>query len=270
MRQKKRITTLILENKPLFLIIAIGLFFIELEIFALVAVKSGEKAFIQIMDNQDNIIYRISGKRIGEYEKAYIEKTFGPLDQFHVKLVTEYRPFPFRAWFTAAIGLPVGFILLLGFVVRAFFSFFSGEEKPTDQQTLPDMQYETRFEKIIGMVSRLNIFAIGFLIVLAMFSYWVIPNMIMYLGAISIQTILTYKWFFISLALILLAVFLWIVYLRYLLAKKAIDAQTELDKYRLQLNYNGKNDQALLEHKDDSVLLVDWQEKKENDQNDNP
>ena len=42
--------------------------------------------------------------------------------------------------------------------------------------------------------------------------------------------------------IVFLGLFIWIIYLRYLLAKKTIDRQVEIDKYRLQLEYNKIDD----------------------------
>ena len=36
--------------------------------------------------------------------------------------------------------------------------------------------------------------------------------------------------------MICLCLFVWIVYLKYLLAKKSVEARTEIEKYRLQLD----------------------------------
>jgi hypothetical protein len=92
-------------------------------------------------------------------------------------------------------------------------------------------------------VSRLNIFIIGFLILAGVLAYWILPNFITYLGRTSIETIIRFKWVFMVVIGVMLGVFLWIIYLRYLLAKKSIETQAELDKFKLQLTYQ-KNDAA--------------------------
>jgi hypothetical protein len=52
---------------------------------------------------------------------------------------------------------------------------------------------------------------------------------------VGIGTIIRYRWFFLAVAVTILGIGLWIIYLRYLLAKRAIDSQTEIEKFRLQL-----------------------------------
>jgi uncharacterized membrane-anchored protein YhcB (DUF1043 family) len=232
------ITSVIRENKTRFIIIAVGLFLIELEIFAVSAMKSGRNSWMQVINDKGNVIHETDGNHLSDFDRYHFEKTFGPFEQYQVRLVTKNIPFPFRAWFVAAVGIPVGVILLFGFVVKAYMSLFYGEEKKANEPYLNDEAYETRFERIIARVSRFNIFIIGFFVFLAVFSYWVVPNLITYAGRVGIETLTRYKWLFLSVAIVILGIMVWVIYLRYLLAKKTIDGQTEIEKYRLQLEFD--------------------------------
>lgn len=102
----------------MFIVIAVVLFLVELEIFALAAMKSGRKSWLQIIDAKENVIHETDGNNLSDFNKYYFEKTFGPFDQHQVKLITKNLPFPFRAWLVAAVGLPVGAILLFAFTDR--------------------------------------------------------------------------------------------------------------------------------------------------------
>jgi hypothetical protein len=238
MPREKNAATFMRENKSLFIIISVVLFLVELEIFALAAMKSGHKSWLQVMDADGNIIHETDGKNLSEFNRYYFEKTFGPFKQYHVKLVTKDLPFPFRAWFAAAVGIPVGAFLLFAFFVRAYQALFSKEELIPDRPDSKNTEYAYRFEKIIATISRFNIFIIGFLVCLAVFLYWVIPNLIVYIGRTGAETITRFKWIFIPIGIVLSGLFIWIIYLRYLLAKRAIDRQAETDKYRLRLEYD--------------------------------
>jgi hypothetical protein len=229
---------LLRENRMLFIIILVVLFLIELEIFAVAAMKSGRKSWLQVFDAKGNVIHETDGQNLSEFNKYYFEKTFGPFEQYQVKIVTRDRPFPFRAWFVAAVGIPVGAMLLFAFFVRTYQSLFYKEEKMPHDPDLKEKEYEYRFEKIIAAISRFNIFAIGFLIFLAVFLYWVIPDLIVYLGRVGTETMTRYKWIFLSAAVIFLGLIVWMIYLRYLLAKKTIDSHMEIKKYRMQLEYD--------------------------------
>ena len=241
MAPRRNVASLIRENKTFLIVIAVVIFLIELEIFAFAAMKSGRKSWLQVIDASGSVIHETDGKNLSDFNRYYFEKTFGPFEQYKVRLVTKEIPFPFRAWFVASVGIPIGIVLLFGFVVQAYMVLFYGGERKADEVNPKKNDYEYRFEKIIAAISRFNIFTIGFLVFLAVFSYWVIPNMIAYIGQVGINTLIRYKWVFLSIGIIFLGVIIWIIYLRYLLAKRAIDSQAEVDKYRLQLEYDPNN-----------------------------
>lgn len=237
-----RIGNLIEDNKTLFVIIIVGLFLLELEIFALAAMKSGRQSWLQVIDANGNVIHETSGKNLSEFNKYYFEKTFGPFENYQVRLETREHPFPFRAWFVAAIGIPVGAMLLFGFVVKAYVAIFHGDELQGDEtKAAHEPGYESRLESILVRISRMNIFIIGFLIFVGVISYWIIPNMITYIGRTGIDAIIRFKWVFITLGVVVAGIGVWIIYLRYLLAKKSIESQTEIEKHRLALEYKSQN-----------------------------
>lgn len=241
-----RISRLIQENKTLFIIIIVGLFLLELEIFALAAMKSGRKSWLQVIDTKGHVIHETSGKNLSEFNKYYFEKTFGPFENYEVRLQTRDNPFPFRAWFVAAIGIPVGAMLLFGFVVKAYVAIFHGSDLKADEsRPACEPGYESRMESILYRISRMNIFIIGFLIFVGVISYWIIPNMITYLGRTGIEAIVRFKWVFITIGAVVVGIGLWIVYLRYLLAKKSIESRTEIEKHRLALEYKAQHDLPL-------------------------
>lgn len=235
MTTHKDVKSIIREHKTLFIIVAVVLFLLELQIFAVSAMKSGRKSLMQILDKSGNVIHETDGRNLSDFNKYYFEKTFGPLEQYQVRLETREYPFPFRAWFVAAVGIPVGIVLLFSFVVKAYISLFYGNEKDPDSFGSHAESGDTRFEIILSRISRFNIFTIGFLIFLAVFAYWVVPNLITFLGKTGLETLSQYKIFFISAALIFLAIVVWVIYLRYRLAVKSIESRTEIEKQRLQL-----------------------------------
>ena len=250
MTEKTNFTSLVRENKTLFIIITVGLFLVELEIFAVAAVKSGRKSWLQVSDQQGTVIHETDGTRLSDFNKYYFEKTFGPFENYRVELVTREIPFPFRAWFVAAVGIPIGAVLLFGFVFRAYLAMVGGEKAmPPPSNPAPD-RAETRLEQILDRIGRLNIFAIGFLAFIVVIAYWILPNALTYIGKAGFEALIRYKWIFLAVAAVLLTVVLWIVYLRYLLAKKAIESQTEVEKYRLRLEYEPARTPERLEYRE--------------------
>ena len=132
-------------------------------------------------------------------------------------------------------------MLLFGFVVKAYVAIFHGSEMSGDEsKPACEPGLENKLELILYRISRMNIFIIGFLIFVGVISYWIIPNMITYLGRTGMDFIIRFKWMFIGLGAVVVGVGLWIVYLRYLLAKKSIESQTEIEKHRLSLEYRSQ------------------------------
>ncbi|MFC1829718.1 hypothetical protein ACFL0O_08905 [Thermodesulfobacteriota bacterium] len=237
MPEKKNMASLIRENRTLLIIIAIAFLLVEIEIFTLASMKSGRKSRLQVIDHNGSVIHETDGNKLSDFNRYYFEKTFGPFEQYEVKLATREVPFPFRAWFSAAVGIPVGAILLFAFIVKAYTALFYEEEIADTPGSQPS-DHETRLEKIIATVGRFNVFTIGFLIFLAVFAYWVVPNLIVYSANVGIETLTRYKWIFLTIGILLFFVVLWIIYLRYLLVKTKIDKMFEVEKYRLQLEMN--------------------------------
>ncbi|WP_287125462.1 hypothetical protein [Desulfobacter sp.] len=259
--KSSRITNLLQENKGLFTIIIVGIFLLEIEIFALAAMTAGKKSILQVLDNQGNLIHESSGNNLSDFNKHNFEQVFGPLENYTVQLNTQKVPFPFRAWFVAAICIPIGAMMLFAFVVKAYLVIFHGEKVAGNDSGLVNQPVtETKLESILNRIGRMNIFNIGFLVFIGVISYWIIPNMLTYLGHIGIDFFIQYKWIFIALLVISFGVGLWIVYLRYLLAKKSIESQTEIQKHRLSLDYHSQSGLPLLleEPSDQAQAIIDY------------
>jgi hypothetical protein len=243
MSESRHLSSLFREHKTFFVLVLVGLVLIELEIFALAALKSGRQSWLQVYNAQGALIYETDGQNLSKFNRYYFEKTFGPLENYEVRLTARERPFPFRAWFVAAVGLPVGLVMLFVFLVRVYQRLW-GLEAPagadpaqTANLTDPD---ETGFERFVRRFSRFNVFVLGGLILAAVLAYWIVPNLIIDMGRLGIETVVRFKWFFLGAAFLGFALVAWIVYLRYLLARKTIESRVEVDKYRLQLEYQSR------------------------------
>jgi hypothetical protein len=232
------------ENKTLFIILAVGLFLVELEIFAMAAMKSGRQATVQVRDAQDNVVYESRSSRLDAREKAEFESTFGPLANYHVKMVTVQRPFPFRAWFAAAVGLPIGAVLLFGFFVKAYEALFFGGTRLPEGASRVQPESADRFDRLMGRVNRLNIFAIGGFVLLFALGLFAVPHLLAEFGRHGIAVISKYRWVVLGIVAVLLGLVVWIIFLRYLLARKAIETQGDVEKYRLQLEMLGKSESS--------------------------
>ena len=234
------------ENKTLFIILAVGLFLVELEIFAMAAMKSGRESQVQVLDHQNNLIYEARSSRLDSREKDEFENTFGPLSNYQVKLVTVQRPFPFRAWFAAAAGLPIGAVLLFGFFIKAYEAlFFRSEHYPETSASTRNPSTD-RLDRLITRVSRLNIFAIGGFVLLFALGLFAVPHLLSEFGRNGVAVISKYRWVAVGVVGVFLGLLIWIIFLRYLLARKSIEAQADIEKYRLQLELLGKHEHTAL------------------------
>jgi hypothetical protein len=228
------------DNKTLFIILAVGLFLVELEIFAMAAMKSGRQSMVQVLDSQNNVVFEARSATLDSREKAEFESTFGPLSNYQVKLVTVDRPFPFRAWFAAAVGLPIGAVLLFGFFIKAYEALFFGGTRMPTATSQDQAQSADRLERLIGRVSRLNIFAIGGFVLLFALGLFAVPHLLAEFGRNGVAVISKYRWVALGVVAVFLGLVVWIIFLRYLLARKAIETQGDVEKYRLQLEMLGK------------------------------
>ncbi len=241
--EKRNIASIIGENKTLFIIIAVGVFLLELEIFAVAAAKSGKTTWIRVFNSGGNLVHEVRGSRLSESDRAYIEKFFGPLEDLDIRLTSSVKPFPFRAWFAAAAGIPVAVMLLFVLFIKTYVSLFYPDREPYENNQYPDEidDRQTVLDKVLSRISRYNIYTIGFLIFLAVFAYWTVPDFIGFIGKLGIETLVRFKWFFISVFVLFFGLGVWIVYLRYLLAKKALNHQAENEKYRIALEYDRRH-----------------------------
>jgi hypothetical protein len=229
------------ENKTLFIILAVGLFLMELEIFAMASMGSGRQSIVQVLDQQSNVIYEVKSAKLNSHEKTEFEKTFGPLSNYRVNVETQQRPFPFRPWFAAAVGLPIGAVLLFGFFIKAYETLFFRKDVDLakEEKRQPTDPSADRLDHLLHRVGRLNIFAIGGFVLLFALGLWAVPHLLSEFGRHGIALIIRYKWAVLAMVGVFLGFVAWIVFLRYLLARKAIEAQADVEKYRLQLELMG-------------------------------
>ena len=252
----------ITAHKTAFIAIGVFMLLLELAIFAVAAVRSGDHYRLQFLDVNGNMVYETEGQNLQDFNKYHFEKTHGPVRNYQRRLIKEDVPFPFRAWFVAALGIPLGLVLSFVFILRVYTSIFYGEEQKAEENDTPRSRYETRLERLIGGVQKFNIFVIAAVVFLFVIAYWIIPNLMVYLGEVGVDTVIRFKWVLLLIGLAAFAVLIWIIYLKYLLAKKSMDSQVEVDKYRMELEYKqGSKPQLQLAHEQGSKPgspLVSW------------
>ena len=231
------------------MLVLVGFVLIEIQILAIAVMKSGHKSTLEVVDEKGQIVYESEGTTLSVFDKQYFEKNFGPLSKYTTRINNKDVPFPFRAWFFAAVGLPIGVVFLVSFIIKAFANLLYGEKAhapPQEEASRPgngaDGPAISPMESFFGGLSRQNVFILGGLAFLAVFLLYTVPNFFIFLGKTSVQFIMDFKWVFLGGFVAVAGFVIWIVYLRFLLAKKNIDAQTTIQKYRLELEF--KNHQV--------------------------
>ncbi len=250
-------TNSIFQNKALLIALAMLLVFVELQIFFIFSAKSGKKQTLQVLNDSGTVIYETDGTHLTEFKKYYFEATFGPFEKYKKKLVTRTMPFPFRAWFATALGLPLGFTLLFAFIISAVSTLFGKKQKEPREARNADVEPKGKVDQILAHINRMNIFMIGLGIFLVVLAFWVLPNLVSVIGQTGLEIIDRYRWFFAVSGITILLIFAWFLYLRYLLAKKALEAETHIREHQLNLGRLPGPEPSILEieNKSDSDTL---------------
>ena len=219
---------------------------LEVLIYLAAASQSGQKSRVLVLDDSGAQVYETPGTTLTSYEKLAFENTFGPLKNYRIQVHTENLPFPFRAWSSAAVGIPIGLILLVVFLVRCYLTLVYGDEE-RDPKPLGLGADDSRFGSVLDLFRRVSIFHVGLLVVISVLLFWIVPNFLGDLVRVSLTTIREFKWFFVGVGSFLGAIIVWVIYLRYRISQQMLKNQVDLEKYRLKIE--------LLEHKESQALL---------------
>lgn len=226
----------IFQNKAVMIVIGVLLVLLELQIFFVFAAKSGAKHTLQVLNDSGTVIYETDGEHLTKFKKYYFESTFGPFENYEKKLVTQTVPFPFRAWFATAIGIPLGFTLLFAFIISAFSTLVGKKQEAPKEDENEDDAPKGKVDQFLSQINRMNIFILGAGIFLVVLAFWVLPNIVSVIGKTGLEIIDRYRWFFAVAGIAILLIFAWFLYLRYLLAKKALEAETHIREHQLSLS----------------------------------
>ncbi len=63
---------------------------------------------------------------MGHLPRDYFERHHGSLVNYDVEVTTLRRPFPVSEWVVESIGIPVGLILLVSFLIKVYLSVRTG------------------------------------------------------------------------------------------------------------------------------------------------
>jgi hypothetical protein len=221
---------------------------LELSIYIVVSSQSGLKSTVVIADVNGTKIYETPGTVLTAYEKMVFESSFGSLQNYKMHVESESVPFPYRSWILLAIGIPMGLILLLYFLVRVWLILLNEDhaDKACDASST---QGKARLVSFLSASRHISVLHVGFVVVLAVLSLWLIPSFLGDIIGSCVAAVREYQLFFLGFSVFAGGFLIWIVYLRYKLSKRMLDNQMEIEKYRIQTNLLAQNpDLQQLEH----------------------
>jgi hypothetical protein len=219
---------------------------LEVLIYLAAASQSGQKSKVLVLDENGSQVYESPGTALTSYEKMAFENTFGPLKNYRIQVHTENLAFPFRAWSSAAVGIPIGLILLVAFLVRCYLSLVYGDDEEAKKQEIFSTD-NGRFGSVLSLFRGISIFHVGFIVVIAVLLFWIVPNFLGDIVRVTMTAFREFKYFFVAAAAFFAAVIVWVIYLRYRISQQVLRNQADLEKYRMKIE--------LLEYKKSQALL---------------
>ena len=233
-------------QKTVLIICIVVLLFIEIAVFVAALNSSGKKSRVIVYDKNGYKVFETEGTTLSTYEKVVFENNFGPLSNYHIKIETEKIPFPFRAWLAAAVGIPIGLVLIIAFIIKAYLALLYGDG---EEESDSGARSRGALGSFLSQATRVSVFPLGLAILVLVLLMWMVPNFVGEFAKLSVKTIREFKWFFLGVCVFLGALICWVIYLRYKLSKQAIENEKDIEKYRLEIK--------LLEEKKDKQLLLE-------------
>jgi hypothetical protein len=221
-------------QKVILLVSVLAFLLLELLIFMAAAGQAGTRSRLVVLDTSGNKIFETSGTTATKYQQFEFENNYGPWANYQKRLESDSLPFPFRAWLSAAVGIPVGLTLLVAFLVRIYIALMYGDEWGKGEE--PDEPLEKRqgLGGFFNAFQRVTVFHIGFFTVIGVLLFWIVPNFLQDFARISAAAVQDYKWFFLGASIFLAVIITWVIYLRYRLSKQMLENQLHVEKYRLE------------------------------------
>lgn len=255
----KKLRAIVEKNVPgLFSIIFIFAL-IEFGILIVCIILSSNQDIVKVYNSNNELVYENVDDIIDlkEFKRVYGIKNFKN-EGFVVSRIRIDNEFPTRAWIALSICVPLVLIFFVVFVVKVFADVF--HPKRNDEQPIktddPNSDFEenkfeqeTKFEKLFTTLGRLNIYSLGSTIILIAFLYWMVPDLLIFLGKISYKTLSELKWIILGVVLLGGIFFIFKAYLSYKTKNEILKQQADIQKNRDKLAIEAKTAKNLLEDK---------------------
>ncbi|HKJ99316.1 MAG TPA: hypothetical protein VJ959_10375 [Desulfotignum sp.] len=248
---EQRLRKLIEKRVPgLFYIIFIFAM-VEFGILMICVVSAANQTLVKVYDQDSTIVYEdiYSADALTEFKHIYGINNFKD-EGFVVTRILVDNKFPTRTWIALSICIPLVLILFVVFVVRVYEDVFHLKKNQPESRTRHNSEFdfgETKFEKLFSTLGRLNIYSLGATIIAAAFLYWMVPDLLVYIGKISYQTISQLKWVLLCMVLLGGIYFIVKAFLSYKTKITILQQQTDIQKNRDRLAIEARFETKLLE-----------------------
>ncbi len=234
-------------------VITLSLLILELIIYLAAASQSGTEHYVVIEDSAGRVLYKTPGKALTRYEEISFRSTFGPVENYRVRVVSVKRPFPFRGWLASAVGIPVGLVLLIAFAVKSYQALF--EYKTGKSSDKPDFSDLRGWKYLFHLLSSFSVFQLGFMVAVLALFVWVVPNLTETLLKSLMSFVDKHVFWVVAIFLFIGGLIVWVVYLRYRISKEIVRYQFELARAQLGKaeEINTSEDIPLLKNQPDVV-----------------
>ncbi len=259
----KRLIDVIDQHVPGLFFIIFTFAIIELGILMVCVGYSSNQHILRIHNSNNELVYEdiYDEGHISEFKSISGIKDFQE-EGFVLTRAAIENKFPTRAWIALSICIPLVLILFVVFIVKVFTDVFhttkDDDEKEKDEKSKKARQdsdfEETRFENLFSILGRLNIYSLGSTVIFIGFLYWMVPDLLKYLGQISYQTIAEFKWVFLGMILFGGAYMILKAFLSYKTKNEIIKQQAEIQKNRDRLVIEAKLEKKRLEDRPDTPL----------------
>jgi len=256
MKSEEKLGKLVDKRVPGLFTILVTFAAIEFGILLVCLAFSPSRDIVKIYNAQNEVIYEndYNITHIREFKRVYGIKNLKE-NGFVLTRLKKESQFPIRAWIALSICIPLILVLFTAFIIKVFEDMFrqdkskGAKKKKSDKKDEdedknedfdnPDFE-ETKFEKLFSTLGRLNVYSLGTTILLAAFLYWMVPDLLVYVGKISYQTISELKW--VILGVVLVAGF-------YLILKTILAHKTKNEIIRQQAEIQKNRDRLTMEAK---------------------
>lgn len=258
---EEKLRKLVDNRVPGLLLILVTFGIIEFGILVVCIAFSSNQDIVKIYNPENEVVYEneYNITHIREFKRAYGIANFKN-DGFTLTRLKKENKFPTRAWIALSICIPLMLILFTAFIVKVFEDMFHSRKKPEEKEASQDDETqasdfeETKFEKLFSTLGRLNIYSLAATVLLIAFLFWMIPDLLVYVGKISYQTISELKWVILGIILLGGVYFIIKAILAHKTKNEIIRQQADIQKNRDRLAMEAKLELKLLDKKKIELL----------------